>query len=405
MQITNLNKILYLILSISLFISLYFNIDSAGSGGYITDFKSTWPLVENPFSFNTNLEIKFPLHYYIASLIYFFLGDKELLRLAYLIIALFVPYFFFICLKKKFNNINDNNLFLFSLILFLFPSFRSAAIWPNTQITGIIFFLISIYFFLEWEAKKKFNNFSKELFLLIFFISLTVYTRQLYAIIFFYFVVIFFLKLNIKTFLQSCALISLFALPGLIFVLFWPKILTVTFAFKIYNSLLVNSSIISFYLIPFFSIIYFFERRSITFEKNDIIFFVFFSLLVYFCSTYFDYNHLMGGGFFIKLSYLFFGSLLLFFATALIGFCSLYYLCKKSYLNSFLIIIILFAFSAYVVFMKYFEPMFIFLLFFFIKTKFTSLFLQNRKYIYLYHSYFLIYLCSAVINHFLLLTK
>jgi len=405
MQITNLNKILYLIGSLSIFVSLYFNIDSAGSAGFITDFRTTWPLVEKPFDFHTDLDIKFPLHYYIASLIYLLVGDKELLRVTYCIVSLFVPFLFFICLKKKFNNINDNSLFLFSLILFLFPSFRSAAIWPNTQITGIIFFLISIYFFVEWEAKKKFNNFSKELFLLIFFMSLTVYTRQLYAMIFFYFVVIFFLKLNIKTFLQSCALITLFALPGLIFVLFWPKILTATFDFKIYNSLLVNSSIISFYLIPFFSIIYFFERRSITFKKKDIIFFIFFSLLVYFCSTYFDYNYLMGGGFFIKLSYLLFESFWLFFATAVIGLCCLYCLCTKSYLNSFLIIIILFAFSAYIIFMKYFEPMFIFLLFFFIKTKFTSLFLQNRKYIYLYHSYFLIYLCSAVINHFLLLTK
>ena len=96
MKITYLNKIFYLIGSVSIFISLFFNIDSAGSGGFVIDFSSTWPLVENPLNFNTNLEMKFPLHYYIASLIYLLVGEKELLRLVYCFIGLFVPFLFFI---------------------------------------------------------------------------------------------------------------------------------------------------------------------------------------------------------------------------------------------------------------------------------------------------------------------
>ena len=43
------------------------------------------------------------------------------------------------CLKLKYSKIDINNLFLFSLIIFLLPSVRSAAVWPNTQITAIIF--------------------------------------------------------------------------------------------------------------------------------------------------------------------------------------------------------------------------------------------------------------------------
>ena len=147
MKITYLNKFLYLIGSLSLFVSFYFNIDSAGSGGFISDFRITWPLVEHPFNFHTDFDIKFPLHYLIASLIYFLVGDKELLRVTYCVIAIFAPFLFFVCLKKKYTYINENNLFLFSLIIFLLPSFRSAAIFPNTQITGIFFFLISLYFF------------------------------------------------------------------------------------------------------------------------------------------------------------------------------------------------------------------------------------------------------------------
>ena len=57
--------------------------------------------------------------------------------------------------KIKYTKIDVNNLFLFSLILFLLPSVRSAAVWPNTQITAIIFFLISLFYFLRWEIKKS----------------------------------------------------------------------------------------------------------------------------------------------------------------------------------------------------------------------------------------------------------
>ena len=81
MKITYLNKIFYLIGSVSIFISLFFNIDSAGSGGFVIDFSSTWPLVENPLNFNTNLEMKFPLHYYIASLIYLIVPLNQLLQI------------------------------------------------------------------------------------------------------------------------------------------------------------------------------------------------------------------------------------------------------------------------------------------------------------------------------------
>ncbi len=149
MKIDNLNKVFYFLLSISIFIELYFNIDSAGSGGFIADFKSTWPLVENPLNFSTNLDIKFPLHYYIAAVIYKLSNDKEIFRFVYCLISLVIPYLFFLCLKIKFKKIKLNNLFLFSLIIFLLPSFRSAAIWPNTQITGIFFFLVSLFFFFK----------------------------------------------------------------------------------------------------------------------------------------------------------------------------------------------------------------------------------------------------------------
>ena len=404
MRVNILNKFLYLVLGISLFIDLYFNIDSAGSGGFIKDFESTWPLVENPLAFSTNLDIKFPLHYYIAAIIYKIVNDKEILRLIYCILALPIPYLFIICLKIKFKKININNLFLFSLIIFLLPSFRSAAVWPNTQITGIFFFIISLFFFLKWENKSQFNKFNKELFFIIFFMSLTVYTRQLYAMIFLYFIIIFYLNLDKKNFIKTLLVVTIFALPGIIFVLFWPKILKATFEFKFYNSLLVNSSIISFYLIPFFTIIFYFKKKIKLIDKDKLAIFLI-TIFVIICSYFFDYNYLMGGGYFIKLSKILLGNFYFFYLTSIIGFFLLYLLSKENILNLILNLIIITGISAYIIFMKYFEPMFIIILFLLFKTKLTNIFLENKKYILYYNFYFLVYLCSAIANNYFLFSK
>lgn len=404
MKVDNFNKFFYFLFSVSLFIELYFNIDSAGSGGFKSDFISTWPLVENPFNFNTNLDIKFPLHYYIAALIYKIFNDKEVLRIIYCLVSLTIPYLFFTCLKIKFKKIKLNNLFLFSLIIFLLPSFRSAAIWPNTQITAILFFLLSLIYFLKWEIKKQFNKINKELFLTILFMSLTVYSRQLYAMIFFYLLIIFYLKLDLKTFLQTIFIVGLFSIPGFLYIIIWPKILKATFVFKLYNSVLVNASILSFYLIPFYSILYFFEKK-IQFDKKDILVFFLIIFFVIICSLFFDYNYLMGGGYFIKLSKILFDNFYLFYLTSIIGLILLYLISLENKLNLILNLIILLTISAYIIFMKYYEPMFIILLFLLLKTELTTKFLMKKKYIYLYHLYFFSYLLTAILNNFLLLSK
>lgn len=404
MKIDNINKLFYFLLSLSLFIELYFNIDSAGSGGSITDFNSTWPLVENPLKFSTDLDIKFPLHYYIAAIVYKIFDSKEILRFVYCLFSIAIPYLFFLCLKIKFKEIKVNNLFLFSLIIFLLPSVRSAAIWPNTQITGIIFFLFSLLFFLKWESKKQFNKFNKDLFLTILFMSLAVYTRQLYAMIFFYFIIIFYLNLNKKILFQTLFTVGAFAIPGILFILFWPNILKATFVFKLYNSFLVNSSIISFYLIPFFSVIFFFEKK-LKFNKIKIIEMFIIVLIVFFCAFFFNYNYLMGGGYFIKISKIIFGNFFFFYLTSAIGLILLYYLSLEHKLNMILSLIILLAVSAYIIFMKYYEPMLILILFLLFKTNLTNIFLKNKKYIYYYHMYFFAYLATAIINSFLLLSK
>ena len=140
----------------------------------------------------------------------------------------------------------------------------------------------------------------------------------------------------------------MFALPGVLFLLFWPKILEATFAFKLHNSLLVNSSIISFYLIPFFTILFLFEKNiNFKFNKWFELFLIISFVLI--CISFFDYNYLLGGGFFIKLSKIFFNNFYFFYLTSIIGLFLLYYLCLEDKLNLFLSLIILLSISAYII--------------------------------------------------------
>lgn len=142
-DINKFNLIIFLIFIVSNFIGLIYGED-LGGGGSIPDFKNTWALIEDPFNVqNLKLDFKFPLHYYIGSIIYFIsFKNIFIFKIFYICLMSTLPIIFFKCLEIKFPQINKNSLFLISLILLILPNVRAAAIWPNTQLTGIFFFII-----------------------------------------------------------------------------------------------------------------------------------------------------------------------------------------------------------------------------------------------------------------------
>ena len=410
MKISLLNKSLYLLLSLSLFIGFYIGDDSSGSGGHIADFNNTWQLVLN---FQKSLFIDFtkwiaifPLHYIILSKIQTLVQDQYLLRLFHCTISLIIPYLFYVCLKNKFENVDKNLLFLFSLIIFLLPSFRSGAIWANSQITGLIFFLLSLVFFTSWIKKKDFNRINLDLFLQVAFMSLAVYTRQLYAAVFLYFVFLYYKNLKFKTFLLSCIIIFIFALPGIFLVLNFPILLGLTYDGRFYNSILVNSSIISFYLIPIYFSLFFAKQNSFHLKDKKIIIAASISVfIVSIFSYYFNYDFRLGGGFFLKLSIILFDNFYLFFASSLIGLFLISLLSFEDKDNFILLALLILAFSGFYIAQKYFEPIFLLLLFVVLETKISHKFFSNFKHTYFYYSYILIYFVSAVINDVFKITK
>ena len=247
-----IGKILFCFFYLTLFIGFYFSEDSSGSGGFIGDFNSTWGYVialqEKLFVLPSEWVLHTPLHFLIISKFYPIFESKDLLRLFYCSLGFLVPLIFYNCLKIKFPNISKSSLLFFASSIFLLPSFRSGMIWANDHITALIFFLIFLYFFLKWE--KRISSIKLVLYQC-FFLSLAVYTRQYYALIFFYCLYMYFKNFDFKKFILISLFIFLLTIPGFILIYFDPILISTTFDSNISNTILVSSSILSFYLIPF----------------------------------------------------------------------------------------------------------------------------------------------------------
>ena len=112
---------------------------------------------------------------------------------------------------------------------------------------------------------------------------------------------------------------------------------------------------------------------------KDLIPYLIISLIAILMFVFFDYNYKIGGGFFLKLSRLIFDNNFLFFLTSVIGLFMVYDLIREDKENIFLILILLLGFSYHMIFQKYFEPMFLFIYFFMIKSKIKDKFLSNSK--------------------------
>lgn len=405
-KLNQTNVILYALLSISIFVGYFYGEDSSGSGGFISDFKGTWPimsLINKGEFFNfSEYTIHFPLHYYFLYFLNIFFSDKDSVRFIFCILSLICPYLFYYALKLKFSKININKLFLFSLVIFLLPSFRSGAIWANTQITALVFFLLSLIFFLKWE-KTGTKKFSKEIFYQCFFLSCAVYSRQIYAIVFLFILYKYFINLNFKDFLKTSIIIFIFSLPGFYLVFAVPSTIKVTFDFSLYNSVVINFSIISFYLIPYFILSYFKNFKDLS--KKEFLLFIFFVFFILISAVLFDYNPKLGGGFFIKLSILIFNNLYFFFLTSYLGLVFIYFFFKEDKDSLIMFALIIFGFSSYQIFQKYFEPMLLILLLTLIKSQKNLIILNDYRNILLFNSYFACYLFSAILNDIFKITK
>ena len=105
-----------------------------------------------------------------------------------------LPLIFYKILQKKIN-ISDDLLFLFSCLIFLSPYFRSSSIWITGDNLSLIFFALSVLFYLKaMENSSQKINF----FLCVTFLILCSYVRYYYALFIFFYFLEFYKKLDLK---------------------------------------------------------------------------------------------------------------------------------------------------------------------------------------------------------------
>ena len=112
----------------------------------------------------------------------------DLVRFILFNILILNQFLFYNCLKEIFHKkfkVDKRILFLISCVIFISPSFRSNIIWPESAMLGLLFFLLSLFFFLKnLNKSNKFNIFFN-----IFFLAIASYIRPsfcVFAIFFFY---------------------------------------------------------------------------------------------------------------------------------------------------------------------------------------------------------------------------
>ena len=321
-----------------------------------------------------------------------FFDSLEILRIFNLQITLLIIFYFYKCLKIKFSYVESKIIFLLSVILFLSPTYRSLAIWPYPFIYAILFFIISIYFFLKFENKKKF----KYIVFHIFFIGLSSYMTPNFSVFSIFFFLKFFnyYKLN-KNFFLIIFLYLLLLYPALFFLIkknfyllaydvsvikFYDKI-------NVSNKIVLISCIFFFYLLPIVLKFY----KKIILNKNDKIII----LILYFISIiFFDFEkkYNEGGGIIYKFSYFLLDNNLLLYFFYLFSLIYLYKIAKTSFFN-FLLLLLLIPYNLqFSIFHKYYDPLIIIIFFLLLNNNLDKKYFnyKNIFYLYVFQIFFLI---------------
>ena len=316
---TNLSKFRTpLILFSTIIVGFILNEDSLG--GAKNDFYSQ---LERTFYFKEDLLYHFfnyddlenrhsPIFLVFSSIILNSFENVKFLRVIHLLLPILIYFFFYKSLKIRFNKIDSSKLAFISSLIFISPTIRSYSIWPDSYIYGLLFFIISTYYFLLHRYQKY--NF-KNIFYNVFYLSISSYFMPIFSIFslyFFFNFTEFFLK---KKFFYKIPIVIflnlLLAFPAFYYIFFldinflrstgeW-GLTEKTFSFLNFsNKFFYSSSIIFFHLIPIFFIFLdkFKISKNIIKSKNFILIFLFL-IITYFFSNYENiYDNLGGGGIF-----------------------------------------------------------------------------------------------------------
>ena len=260
------------------------------------------------------------------------------------------------------------------MCFFLSPVVRSLSVWPDSRIIGFLFFIISVYFYLKYfyfEKKIHYCYFN------LFFLAIASYFSINFCLFGIYFFYKFFNELlKIKKILNYFFIVLILAFPAFYYLF----ILDVFFInpgltpgndinsfgirnnFNFSNKILIISSLIFFYLLPF--ILYFkkfFLLKDLS--PKEILLLIIFSLInIYLFNYQIEFT---GGGIFFKVSNFLLNNNVLFFCVSLYAIIFIYFIfgLNKNINNFIILFVLLLSNPQLSIYHKYYDPLLIFLFF------------------------------------------
>ena len=334
--------------------------------------------------------------------------DAEIVRFILLNIIILNQIFFYKCLKICFSKklfIDKKILFLLSCVLFLSPSFRSNAIWPESAMLGLLFFNISLYYFLKFNENIDKISF---LYLNIFFLSLSAYIRPSFAIFVIFFFIYSYLRLENKTKIFNIVILNcLLAFPAFYY-LFFLEIFFLSSGvggdkldLNYFSKLPIILSIIIFHLIPILYYKNFFVSNPLS-KINLNIFFITF-LISTFSILYFNYDiNFTGGGILLHLSnFLFLNNVLFLILIPIIIFISLKFIEIDLKKNSLIFLILILMVPQFSVYHKYYDPLVLVLIFSIFNFRINKDFFSKKYMVFLYMFYLTYYVITVVNSYYI----
>ena len=394
-----------IILYFSLLIGFYYNEDS--TGGALIDYFGQKPISINFSNDFLNTFLNYdeeatrhsPVLIILLSFLEKFQVNDLLIRLINLHICLILPIIFYKCLEIKFFNIDKRYLILLSGLIFLSPTFRSLSIWPDSRIWGVLFFCFSIYYFLLYKRHK---NFSNCIYVVIFY-SISSYFSPNFSVFSIYFMFYFFKELNIKAIVKLLILNFFLSFPAFYYIF----VLDINFMFSatgvpggagdadnnIFNKILIISSIIIFYMIPFLIS----KSVNIKFKNINTINLIF--LLILFCISLYFFNYKFeytGGGIFFKISNFIFENNLFFFVFVIFSLIFNYLIFLSSINNLLIILLLILNNPQLTIYHKYYDPFLLILFLTLFDLDLNKKKLFSQKSINIFYSFSLLFLLLSI---------
>ncbi len=415
-------RLKYLIITVillsTLVIGFIFNEDALGGAKYdfYSAFERTLYFKESTIYYLLNYEIleyrHSPIFFLFSASILKLLESEELYRAFHLIVPVIIFLYLYKSLELRFTDINKSKIILISSIIFLSPTIRSYSIWPDSYLYGLLFFIISVYYYLVF-LKLRTKYFP--IYLNIFFLSLSSYFMPTFSVFSLYFFINFSKILVEQKLFSKVYLVILinllFALPAIYYIFYldinflkstneWGLYEKTFSLLNISNKIFYSSNIIFFHLLPF--IIIFLDRikKSYSIFKNKIFYlFLFLFLISYYFSNYENiYLNLGGGGIFFQIFYriINFQELQLILIIP-ISFLFIF-LFQNRFNNYLLLILLIFSNFQLTIYHNYFEPILYMALFTLIENDSFKKYLFLEKNIYLLFLFNLFYLFISLIK-------